>query len=359
MTLNNDTDAATGLRKGSFGIGTYADGGRSFPGLVKPDGKVIDLSSRFADTLAILADWERNFDQLVSVSANAEAQHDFASLRALPPIARPNLFGAGANYKTHSAQMLTKNKFNQHNRLPGESDDDFFKRNYALMERRAKEGTPFFFTGLHSSLVGANDDVVLPVLGDHPDWELELGVVVGRHARFASVEEAETLIAGYTIVNDLGTVDLFRRTDIPWGYDWISKQQPTFKPFGPFIVPAAFVSMKDDLRIELKLNGKVMQDWPANDMIFRPANILAYASERVNLTPGDLLFTGSPPGNGAHHGIFLKDGDVMDASITYLGRQRNRCVQESKPARPLAYGHWKNAAEQTAEPVRQHTSSGT
>lgn len=343
MESQNDIDTTTGLRKGSFGIGTFSDGSRTFPGLVKPDGRVIDLSSMYKDTLDIFEDWQSNFDKLLAVAANGDALFDFGALRPLPPISRPNLFGAGANYKTHSAQMLTKNKFNQHNRHPGESDDDFFKRNYALMERRAKEGTPFFFTGLHSSLVGANDDVVLPVLGTSPDWELELGVIVGKHGRFASIEEAESLIAGYTIVNDLGTVDLFRRTDIPWGYDWISKHQPTFKPFGPFIVPAAFVSTKDDLRIQLKLNGEIMQDWPANDMIFGPSSLLAYASERVNLMPGDLLFTGSPPGNGAHHGRFLKEGDVMEANITYLGYQRNRCVQEPTPARSLTFGHWKNA----------------
>lgn len=136
--------------------------------------------------------------------------------------------------------MLTKNAFNQHNRLPGQTDEEFFQRNLAFTDRRSREGIPFAWVGMHSSLVGATDDVVLPALGDEPDWELELGVVVGGTGRFLTPDEATGLIAGYTIVNDLGTVDQFRRTDIPWGYDWMGKHQPTFKPAGPFVVPAQF-----------------------------------------------------------------------------------------------------------------------
>jgi 2,4-didehydro-3-deoxy-L-rhamnonate hydrolase len=335
---------ATGLLKGSFGIGTYAQGERKFPGLVRPDGAVIDLATRFADTHAIFDDWERNFAALVDLNAKVQvAPLNFSELRALPPVTHPNMLCSGANYKQHVAEMLTKNKFNQHNRHPGESDADFFKRNFAMMEVRQREGTPFFWTGLHSSLTGANDDVMLPVIGAQPDWELELGVIVARHARYASVKEAESLVAGYVMVNDLGTVDQFRRTDIPFGFDWISKHQPTFKPAGPFIVPAPFIKIGDDVRIQLKVNGNVMQDWPVTDMIFNIPQILAYASERVNLMPGDLLITGSPPGNGAHHGRFLQAGDVIESEITYLGRQRNRCVAEELGDRTLAYGNWKNS----------------
>lgn len=341
--MTQDVNPKTGLREGSFGIGTYADGDRKFPGLVKPDGATVDLSDRFSDTHAIFEDWDRNFDTLVDVAAKADAaQYDFAELRILKPLAHPNLLCTGANYKTHVAQMLTRNKFNQHNRHEGETDESFFARNLAMMETRAREGTPFVWTGLHSGLVGADDDVILPVLGEQPDWELELGVVLAKGARLASVEEAEELIAGYLIVNDLGTVDVFRRTDIPWEYDWISKNQPSFKPAGPFIVPKAFIPTLDDMKIRLTVNGEVMQDWLVDDMVFRPAHVLAYLSERVNLTSGDTLIMGSPPGNGMHHGRFLQDGDIMEASITYLGRQRNRCVAEVAPNRPLAYGLWKN-----------------
>jgi 2,4-didehydro-3-deoxy-L-rhamnonate hydrolase len=337
------TDPATGLRIGTFAVGTFEQAGRSFPALVHPDGSVVDLSDRFRDLHEVFDEWETNFAILGDIAAEpGRAVLRVDDLHPLPPLRHPNLLMSGANYKTHVAQMLTKNEFNQHNRKPGESDEDFFQRNYEMMEQRSREGTPFFWTGLHSSLVGAHDDVVLPVLGDQPDWELELGVVVGGTGRLLSPDEAQSRIAGYMIVNDLGTVDIFRRTDIPWGYDWISKHQPTFKPSGPFIVPAQFIDIDETMRIQLSVNGEVMQDWRVDDYIFSPAQVISYASERVRLTPGDVVCMGSPPGNGAHHGRFLADGDVMDAEITYLGRQRTRCVAEDAQGRTPHFGLWKN-----------------
>jgi 2,4-diketo-3-deoxy-L-fuconate hydrolase len=338
---SSDVDPATGLRVGTFAIGTFASDGRDFPALVHPDGAVADLSDRFWDTHAIFDDWERNFAVLGDLSAESgRATLRVEDLRARPPLAHPNMLMTGANYKTHVAQMMTKNRSNQHNRRPGESDEEFYQRNYQAMEERARGGVPFFWTGLHSSLIGANDDIVLPVLGEQPDWELELGVVIGGTGRYLTPDEAQGLIAGYTIVNDLGTVDIFRRTDVNWGYDWVSKHQPTFKPAGPFIVPAPFVTIDDDVRITLSVNGQVMQDWPVNDFVFTPAQVITYASERIRLQPGDLLCMGSPPGNGAHHGRFLQDGDVIDAGITYLGRQQNRCVAEDAAGREPHFGHF-------------------
>jgi len=339
----HEVDPVTGLRAGTFAVATLADGPRAFPALVDAGGAVTDLSDRFGDLHEVFDDWATNLQVIGDRWADASRPtRPVEGLRPLPPLSHPNLLGAGANYKTHSAQMLTKNTFNQHNRKPGETDEQFFQRNLELMERRSREGTPFFWTGLHSSLTGATDDVVLPALGDEPDWELELGVVVGRTGRFVAPDEAQQMIAGYTIVNDIGTVDVFRRTDIPWGYDWVSKHQPTFKVAGPFIVPAQFFTLDDTIRTTLRVNGQVMQDWPTDDMIFDPAQFVSYASERVHLTPGDVIFLGSPPGNGKHHGRFLQDGDVIDSEITYLGRQRNRCVAEDLHGRTPHFGHWTN-----------------
>ncbi len=337
----------TGLRAGTFGIGTYRHGSRRWPGLVKPDGGVIDLTPWFVDTHAIFDDWERHFPQLVDIAARQDGEHAFDTLEALPPLAHPNLLCTGANYRQHVAEMLTKNAFNQHSRLPGESDEAFFRRNWEIADRRGREGVPFFWTGLHSSLAGAHADVVLPVLGHQHDWELELAAVVGRSMRYASVDEAASMIAGYVMVNDLGSVDQFRRTDIPWNFDWVSKHQPGFKVAGPFIVPAPFVRLDDDMRIQLRLNGQTMQDWPVTDMIFSIPQVLAYASERIRLLPGDLLLSGSPPGNGAHHGRFLQEGDLIESTITGLGWQRNRCRNEVVEAgrRPV-FGDWPAAPRQ-------------
>ena len=166
-----DIDPATGLRTDSFALATLAEGERAFPALVGSDGAVTDLSDRFRDLHEIVEDWAANLDRIGNLWAGTgRPTRPLAGLRPLPPLAHPNVFGAGANYKTHSAQMLTKNEFNQHNRKPGESDEEFFQRNLELMERRSREGIPFAWTALHSSLVGATDDVVLPALGDEPDW---------------------------------------------------------------------------------------------------------------------------------------------------------------------------------------------
>lgn len=332
-------DAATGLAVGSFGVGTYrTPGSAAFPAIVLPDGAVIDLSADYADTHAVLDDWDRAFDLLADLAVKRnrpELQLD--ALTCLPVLAHPNILGAGANYRQHVAEMMTYNKFNQHNRKSGESDDEFFRRNLADIDRRAREGMPFFWTGLHSSLGGANDDIVLPLIGEHHDWELEFGVIIAGAGRYLRPDETESLIAGYVMVNDIGTVDEFRRTDVRWGFDWTSKHQPGFKPFGPFMVPKQFVD-RNETRIKLTRSGQVMQDWPITDMIFSPEQILSYASERIRLMPGDLLITGSPPGNGAMHGRFMRPGDVVESEITFLGRQSNKVVAEDARGRAPTYG---------------------
>lgn len=154
--LPESTDPATGLKVDTFAVGTFEQSGRAFPALVHSDGRVLDLSERFRDLHEVFDDWNRNFAVLGDLSADStSAALHLEDLHPLPPLSHPNLLMCGANYKTHVAQMLTKNEFNQHNRLEGESDDDFYARNYAMMERRGREGTPFFWTGLHSSLTGA------------------------------------------------------------------------------------------------------------------------------------------------------------------------------------------------------------
>lgn len=333
-------DPVTGLAAGTFGIGTYRmPGEASFAGVVTPGGGVFRLSDRYLDTHAVFDDWERAvaFANEVTVKQDREAL-DFSELEILPVLSHPNMLCAGSNYRQHVAEMMTLNGFNQQNRREGESDQAFFERNLAEVDRRGREGMPFFWTGLHSSLCGANDVVAAPLIGEQLDWELEFGVIVGKTGRYLRPEEAEDLIAAYVMVNDLGTVDEFRRADVRFQYDWISKHQPNFKPFGPFAVPKEFVD-RTKVQIRLKVNGQIRQDWPISDMIFTPEQILSYASERIRLTPGDLLITGSPPGNGAMHGnAFLKPGDLMESEVTYLGRQRNRIVAEQTSGRAPTYG---------------------
>lgn len=336
-------NSVTGLVEGTFGIGTYQVAGEAaFPGLVLPNGDVLDLSDLYADTHAIFNDWDNALVWLKEVAAKQERPaKSLDSLNILPVLAHPNMICAASNYRQHVAEMMTFNKFNQDKRLPGEDDEAFFKRNYEEVDRRGREGMPYFFTGLHSALCGPNDDVPLPLIGQQPDWELELGVIVGKSERYVRPEDADDLIAAYVMVNDIGTVDEFKRADIKFNFDWVSKFQPNFKPFGPFAVPKEFVD-RNKMQIKLNVNGEKRQDWPAEDMIFSPEKVLSHASERLKLMPGDLMIMGSPPGNAATlGGLWLKEGDVMESSITYLGRQRNNIVKEETNGRTPTYGPFK------------------
>ena len=198
------------------------------------------------------------------------------------------------------------------------------------MDRRAAEDLPYVFIGLPSSITGPYDDVTLPAWAAKPDWELELAAVIGRPAHQVSAEEALEYVAGYTIANDLTDRATVFRRDMPQiGTDWLrSKNAPGFTPLGPWIVPAESVGDTGDLQLNLKLNGEVMQDESTKDMIFGVARMVAYASQTARLLPGDLVLTGSPAGNGMHWGRLLRDGDVMESTITGLGTQRTRCVAE-------------------------------
>ena len=179
-------------------------------------------------------------------------------------------------------------------------------------------------------MCGAGDDIILPSISEQPDWELELAVVIGAPTRNVSEADAMDHVAGYTIANDLSMRDRLLRDDVgAMNVDFVSsKHAPTFLPVGPVILPAAFMAPLADVRITLAVNGEVRQDETLDDMIFGIAKLIAYASTRALLRPGDLLLTGSPAGNGAHWGQYLADGDVVDATITGLGAQRNRCVSE-------------------------------
>jgi 2-keto-4-pentenoate hydratase/2-oxohepta-3-ene-1,7-dioic acid hydratase in catechol pathway len=196
------------------------------------------------------------------------------------------------------------------------------------MDERAAHGIPFVFAGWPGSVVGARDDVIIPGdSGKKHDWELELAVVIGRHARCVPQEEAMDYVAGYTILNDISTRDRMHRSDLRFTDFMATKMRPTFNPVGPWITPAHFVEDPQNLRITLSLNGETMQDDTTGDMIFKIPRLIEYASGITDLRPGDLIATGSPSGNAAHHGgKFLRPGDVMEASIEGLGTQRNLCV---------------------------------
>lgn len=317
---------------GPFAVGTFALGdGPAHPGLVVgPD--VVDLRTvpslgRVTDVRELLERWDAVFPLLgEAVESGTGERRPVSELRVLPPVMPRQILQSGANYRTHVIDLAVA-----HEPADGRPAEQVRAETAAMMDRRAAEDFPYMFIGLPSSITGPHDDVVLPSWCTKPDWELELAAVIGRPAYRVAPERALDHVAGYTIANDLTAREAVFRRDMPEiGTDWLrAKNAPTFTPLGPYLVPAAFVGDPGDLRVTLRLNGDVMQDESTEDMIFDVARLVSYASQIVALQPGDLVLTGSPAGNGMHWGRLLRDGDVMEGSITGLGVQRNRCAAEN------------------------------
>jgi 2-keto-4-pentenoate hydratase/2-oxohepta-3-ene-1,7-dioic acid hydratase in catechol pathway len=318
-----------------FALGTFAGpDGDAFAGLVR-DGRVADLRAHLGAAVTlrrVVDDWDRGFPALQALADRLgpdDASHALDALRPLPPLAPwGQVFCAGANYRRHVLELMESAD------RRGDSTDGLTAADRdgarAELDERARTGRPFVFLGSAHAIVGARDDVVLPADSDQHDWELELAAVIGRRLRRAAREQALGAVAGYTIVNDVTTRDALIRPDARGlGLDWLAgKNAPTFLPTGPLLVPAAHAGDPMDLRITLKVNGRTMQDESTADMLFDVAALIAHISEVAELRPGDLVLTGSPAGNGAHHGVFLRPGDVMEGAITGLGAQRNRCTAE-------------------------------
>ncbi|GGG26911.1 hydrolase [Rhodococcoides trifolii] len=311
-----------------FALGTFDAGDGPFPGIVI-DENIHDITAftDYASTDEVLQDWPRAFDRLAAEADAPSTPPTAASaVRTLPPVARAGqIYGAGANYREHVIQMSVAHKLG----TEGLSEAALAEEAARDIDERKANGEPYVWTGVPSAISGAYDDVVLPAAWDDHDWELELGVVIGTRAHHVSVDDALDHVAGYTICNDLTTRSLVPRKDIAMmGTDWMrAKNFPTFYPTGPWLVPAQFVDNPLDLGIRLSLNGKLMQDSNTGDMVFGPAELISYISRFVALEPGDMVITGSPPGNGSHWGRFLRPGDVMECEIDGLGTQRTECVR--------------------------------
>lgn len=306
---------------GPFALGTFAAGEAVFPGLVTGD-RVRDLSDRVPSVRALVDDWDTWLPRLGGLARSAEGTwHRLAALRVLTPVEPGQILQSGANYRKHVVDLVAAEKESVHGATPEEARADA----ESMMDERARNGVPYVFLGSPRALCGPYDDIVLPALGEQHDWELELALVIGRPGRDIAAENAMEHVAAYTICNDLTTRDRLYRPDLKAiGTDWFTaKNADTFLPTGPFLVPAAFVGDPGDLRITLRHNGVVRQDESTKDMIFDIPRLIAYVSTTTTLRPGDLLLTGSPAGNGAHWGVFLKPGDVVDSEITGLGHQRN------------------------------------
>jgi len=324
-----------------YALGTFSHGqdAPKFVGLVM-DERVADLAELITlydapalagtgSVLALLDSWDASrvtLDRLaMAVDGKMEHWHALDALCVHPAIDLPRqIFCTGANYRKHVVDMTVDAKVGP----PGLDEAGLRRWAENMMDERAATGEPYAFTKPVSTVSGAYDPLALPNTTTQPDWELELAVVIGRRGYQISRERALDYVAGYCIVNDISARDLIPRTDYKMlGTDWLrSKGQPGFLPLGPYLVPKAFVPEPHRLKMRLSVSGQVMQDESTADMLFGIERQIEYISRYSRLLPGDIICTGSPAGNGTHYNRYLRAGDVIEAEIEGLGRQRQTCV---------------------------------
>jgi 2-keto-4-pentenoate hydratase/2-oxohepta-3-ene-1,7-dioic acid hydratase in catechol pathway len=279
----------------------YGPAGREKPGLLDADGKIRDLSGQIADV---------DGQALTSETLGRLAKLDPSTLPIVDgsprlgcPVGSVSKFVAvGLNYADHAAEANMP--------LPTE---------------------PIIFFKATSCIVGPNDDVILPPGSTKGDWEIELGIVIGRTARYVEEREALDYIAGYCLVNDVSE----REYQLERGGTWDKgKGFDTFGPVGPVLVTADELGSPQSLEMWLDVNDQRMQTGNTKTMIFGVATLVSYISRIMSLFPGDIITTGTPPGVGMGKKpapIYLKPGDVMTLGIKGLGTQRQHVRAWSRP----------------------------
>lgn len=265
------------------------------PGILDADGAVRDLSGVIPDLAG---------EALEDASLEMLRGLDLASLplvegdpRIGPCVGRVGKFICiGLNYADHAAESGMK--------LPQE---------------------PVIFLKATSAIVGPNDDVEIPRTSDKTDWEVELGVVIGKHTKYVSVAEALDNVAGFCVVNDLSERDF----QLHRSGQWVKgKSCDTFGPIGPWLVTRDEIADPQSLDMYLKVNGRNYQNGSTKTMHFDVATVISHLSQFMSLQPGDVISTGTPPGVGMGQSpeTYLKPGDRMELGIEGLGVQRQNVV---------------------------------
>lgn len=271
----------------------YGPEGQEKPGLLDADGRIRDLSGQVPDIAG---------DVLTPEGLERLAALDPASLPVVEGSPRigacvgqvRKFIAIGLNYADHAAESGMA--------VPSE---------------------PVVFSKWTSCIVGPDDDVVLPPGSRKSDWEVELGVVIGKTARQVSEAEALDHVAGYCVVNDVSE----REWQLERGNTWDKgKGFDTFGPIGPWLVTRDEVPDPQDLSMWLEVDGKRYQDGSTKTMVFGVAALVAYCSRLMTLLPGDVITTGTPPGVGMGQKppVYLKGGEVMRLGIEGLGEQTQR-----------------------------------
>ena len=314
-----------------FKLGTFAtSGGGAFAAIVLGDDAVplaaaaIARKSALASVTTIqslLHDWDANFAALQELVAFVEKEgrpgaQKLASLRALPPVARPGkMFYAAQNFQEHVDEMLRAG-------MTPAAGPKF------TGEKSTSD--PYLFLKAPSTLCGATDDIAIPLGLKKIDWEAEIALAIGKPGKRIKAERALAHVAGFMTTNDVSARDLQIRADRPGlRSDWLNgKSHDNFAPMGPFLVPRAFVPDPMNLFIRLAVNGAVKQDGNTSQFIFTPEEQIEYASNILSLESGDVFSCGTCGGVGQGTNTFLKAGDVMETEIEGLGKMRNRMVAE-------------------------------
>ncbi len=196
---------------------------------------------------------------------------------------------------------------------------------HAIESNMAIPTEPVVFMKATSSICGPNDDVELPPNSIKNDWEVELGIVIGKLAKYVSEKDALEHVAGYCIVNDVSE----RAWQLEHGTQWSKgKSFDTYGPIGPWMVTADEISDVQNLNMWLEVDGKRFQNGNTRTMIFNVAQVVSYLSQFLSLQPGDVISTGTPPGVGMGQKppVFLKAGQVMRLGIDGLGEQQQKTV---------------------------------
>ncbi len=195
---------------------------------------------------------------------------------------------------------------------------------HAAESQQALPEYPVLFAKYRNSLVGPRDHIILPRANTQIDYEGELAVVIGRTCKEVTAEDALNYVAGYTIMNDVSARDLQFLTS-----QWLAgKAIDTFAPLGPGIVPASEIPNPQELKIQTRVNGQVLQDATTADMVFSVARLIEFISTVMTLVPGDIISTGTPPGVGFARKppIFLQAGDSVEIEIERIGLITNEVV---------------------------------
>lgn len=274
----------------------YGPAGQERPGILDAEGRIRDLSSHVTD-----------------IAGTVLSDEGLARLAAIDPASLPLVEGTprygacvagtgkficiGLNYSDHAAETGAT--------VPPE---------------------PIIFMKATSAIVGPNDNVEIPRNSQKTDWEVELGVVIGRHAKYVSEADALDYVAGYAVINDVSERAFQTERHGQWTK---GKSADTFGPTGPWLVTRDEVADPQNLKLWLEVNGKRVQDGTTATMVYGVRYLVSYLSQFMSLHPGDIISTGTPPGvgMGMKPPTYLKAGDTIRLGIEGLGEQNQTVVQ--------------------------------